>query len=182
MKTIYILLTRSTTILSRLVHFVTEDTYTHAALAFDEELRTLYSSSRKNGKTLFPAGPCVEDLKHGYYSMHDRIPCAVYELKVSDEVYEDAKWEVQKIMEKADQYHFNILGLFLCQMNIPYHRRNYFFCSQFVSEVLHRSRALNLPKDTSLMKPSDYMKIPELFCLFQGYISELISGKGLVTA
>ena len=63
MKTIYILLTRSTTILSRLVHFVTEDTYTHAALAFDEELRTLYSSSRKNGKTLFPAGPCVEDLK-----------------------------------------------------------------------------------------------------------------------
>ena len=43
MKTIYILLTRSTTILSRLVHFVTEDTYTHAALAFDEELKTLYS-------------------------------------------------------------------------------------------------------------------------------------------
>lgn len=39
MKTIYILLTRSTTILSRLVHFVTEDTYTHAALAFDEELK-----------------------------------------------------------------------------------------------------------------------------------------------
>lgn len=182
MKTIYILLTRSTTILSRLVHFVTEDDYTHVAIAFDEELKTLYSSSRKNGKTLFPAGPCVEDLKHGYYSMHDRIPCAVYELKVSDEVYEDAKWEVQKIMEKADQYHFNILGLFLCQMNIPCHRRNYFFCSQFVSEVLHRSRALNLPKDTSLMKPSDYMKIPELFCLFQGYISELISGKGLVTA
>lgn len=36
MKTIYILLTRSTTILSRLVHFVMEDTYTHVALAYSE--------------------------------------------------------------------------------------------------------------------------------------------------
>lgn len=181
MKTIYILLTRSTTILSKLVHFVTEDDYTHVSIAFDEEFKTLYSSSRKNGKTLFPAGPCAEDLNRGYYRMHDRIPCAVYELEVNDEIYEHAKWEVQMIMEKADQYHFNILGLFLCQMNIPYHRRNYFFCSQFVSEILYRSQALKLPKDTSLMKPSDYMKIPELFCRFKGYISELTSGKGLVT-
>ena len=37
-----------------------EDTYTHIALAFDEELKTLYSSSKK-GKMLFPAGLCVED-------------------------------------------------------------------------------------------------------------------------
>ena len=52
MKTIYILLTRSSTILSKMVHFVTDDTYTHASIAFEEDLKTLYTSSRKNGRTL----------------------------------------------------------------------------------------------------------------------------------
>lgn len=174
MKTIYILLTRSSTILSKMVHFVTDDTYTHASIAFDENLKTLYTSSRKNGRTLFPAGPCTESLNSGYYKRHDKIPCAVYELRVSDEAYEKAKQEVEQIMEEADQYHFNIIGLLLCQLNIPYHRKHYFFCSQFVSEVLQRSQAVALPKDTSLMKPSDYMRLPDLMCRFQGYISELV--------
>ena len=57
MKTIYILLTRSGTLLSNLVYAVTGANYTHASLAFDEDLSCLYSSTRKNGYTMFPAGP-----------------------------------------------------------------------------------------------------------------------------
>ena len=33
---------------------------THISLAFDEDLSTLYSSTRKNGYTMFPAGPSRE--------------------------------------------------------------------------------------------------------------------------
>ena len=57
MKTIYILLTRSGTLLSNLVYRLTGARYTHASLAFDEDLSCLYSSTRKNGYTMFPAGP-----------------------------------------------------------------------------------------------------------------------------
>ena len=174
MKTIYILLTRSGTILSNFEHLTTTDTYTHASIAFDENLETLYSSSRKNGRTTFPAGPCTERLDSGYYQGHDQIPCAVYELQVSDEAYENAKLEVARIMEKAGEYHFNIIGLLLCQMNIPCRRKRHFFCSQFVSEVLSRSHALELPKDTSLMRPSDYTRLPGLLCQFRGRLSEFL--------
>ena len=52
MKTIYILLTRSGTLLSNLVYAVTGANYTHASLAFDEDLSCLYSSTRKNGYTM----------------------------------------------------------------------------------------------------------------------------------
>lgn len=177
MKAIYVLLTRSETILSKIVHLVTADTYTHASISFEEDLQTLYSSSRKNGRTLFPAGPCKEYLHKGYYKRHSQIPCAVYELQVTDVVYKSAKREADQIMENSDQYHFNIIGLLLCRFNIPYHRKHYFFCSQFVSEILHRSHALTLPKDTSLMRPSDYMRLPELLCCFKGYLSDL-GGQG----
>lgn len=182
MKNIYILLTRSNTILSRMVHLVTKDAYTHASIAFDEDLELLYSSSRKNGKTLFPAGPCTENLKSGYYGIHSEIPCALYKLEVSEEKYEKAKREAQQIVSCSNEYHFNIIGLILCKFNIPYHRKRYFFCSQFVGEVLKRSNSMHLPKDTSLMKPSDYMHIPELLCCFKGYIKELTMKKSQCAA
>ena len=171
-KTIYILLMRTTTILSRIVHFITSDDYTHVSISFDEKLQPLYSSSRKNGCTLFPAGPCVESFKKGYLKKNRHIPCAVYELHVSEEVYRVAKEEVQKIMKNADEYHFNIIGLILCRLNIAYNRKKNYFCSQFVSEILKRSKAIQLPKETSLMRPSDYMKLPELACCYKGYLNE----------
>ena len=74
MKSIYIMLTRSETILSRLVYLVTRDAYTHASISFDENLTTFYSSSRKDGHTIFPAGPCREALNSGYYENHHHIP------------------------------------------------------------------------------------------------------------
>ena len=57
MKTIYILLTRSGTLLSNLVYHLTGAQYTHVSLAFDEDLSTLYSSTRKNGLYHVPGGP-----------------------------------------------------------------------------------------------------------------------------
>lgn len=174
MKTIYIVLTRSTTFLSRMVHLFTADTYTHVSISFEEELQPLYSSSRKNGRTMFPAGPCMESFQLGWFRKSWKIPCAVYELQVSEEAYEQAIHEVEQIMKNADEYHYNIIGLIFCRLNIPLRRRRHFFCSQFVSEVLKRSNALDLPKDTTLMKPGDYMRMPELFCCFTGYMSELI--------
>ena len=49
MKTLYLFLTRSGTLLSNLVYHLTGAQYTHVSLAFDEDLSTLYSSTRKNG-------------------------------------------------------------------------------------------------------------------------------------
>lgn len=173
MKTLYLVLTRSTTVVSRLIHFATDADYTHIALAFDKELNCLYSSGRKNGKTMFPAGPCRESFETALYTTGGRVPCRVYELPVSDVVYDLAKQEVEDILKNADEYHYNIIGLLLCRMQISLNREHHFFCSQFVSEVLERSNALNLPKAASLMLPTDYMKLPQLKCCFEGYIDEL---------
>jgi inositol transport system substrate-binding protein len=161
--------------LSRIVHLVTADDYTHISISFDKSLQPLYSSSRKNGETIFPAGPCKEQLQGGYYSKHPEIPCALYELYVDDEVYNMAKAEAKQIISNSDDYHYNIIGLILCQFKIPFHRKGYFFCSEFVSEVLCRSKALNLPKDTSLMRPVDFMCISELVCRYRGQLSNLIN-------
>ena len=173
MKTIYILLTRSGTLLSKLVYAVTGASYTHASMAFDEELNCLYSSTRKNGYTMFPAGPSKEYLNKGVFRLRGDAPCALYALEVTDEAYVRARRRAEHMMARGELYRFNTLGLILCALHIRWQRRRHYFCSQFVSEVLQKSGALELPKPSTLMHPSDYAELPELRCLYRGTLAGL---------
>lgn len=182
MKSIFILLTKSDTYISKLIKLTTEDTYTHASISFDESLQPLYSFSRKYVNLPLPAGLRTEPLTKGFFQKYDYIPCALYELKVSDETYIAARREVEQMMKEAPTYRFNVIGLVSCRLGIPFHRERRYFCSEFVSEVLTRSQALPLPKDTSLMRPNDYTKIPALSCRFEGRLNTLLQRKRLAAA
>ena len=173
MKTLYIFLTRSGTLLSNLVYSLTGAQYTHISLAFDEDLSTLYSSTRKNGYTMFPAGPSREYLNRGVFRLRENVPCALYALDVSDEAYTRARRRAEHMMARGELYRFNTLGLILCALHIRWQRRRHYFCSQFVSEVLQKSGALELPKPSTLMHPSDYAELPELRCLYRGTLAGL---------
>ena len=111
MKTIYILLTRSGTLLSNLVYRLTGARYTHASLAFDEDLSCLYSSTRKNGYTMFPAGPSREYLDRGVFRLRPDVPCALYALEVSEEAYTRARRRADHMMAHGNLYRFNVLEL-----------------------------------------------------------------------
>ena len=179
MKTLYIFLTRSGTLLSNLVYSLTGAQYTHVSLAFDEDLSTLYSSTRKNGYTMFPAGPSREYLNRGVFLMRENIPCALYALEVTDEAYIRAKRRTQHMMHHGELYRFNSLGLLLCWMHIRWQRRRHYFCSQFVSEVLEKSGAMELPKDSTLMHPNDYAQLPQLKCLYEVCLADLPQRKAM---
>lgn len=173
MKTLYIFLTRSGTLLSNLVYSLTGAQYTHISLAFDEDLSTLYSSTRKNGYTMFPAGPSREYLNRGVFLMRESIPCALYALEVTDEAYTRAKRRTQHMMHHGELYRFNSLGLLLCWMHIRWQRRRHYFCSQFVSEVLEKSGSMQLPKHSTLMHPNDYTRLEQLRCVYEGPLAGL---------
>lgn len=146
MKTIYILLTRSGTLLSKLVYAATGASYTHASMSFDAELSCLYSSTRKNCYTMFPAGPSKEYLNRGVFRLRDNAPCALYALEVSDEAYSHALCRAEEFMRHSEEYSFNTLGLILCGLHIRWQRRRHYFCSQFVSEVLEQSALWRCPR------------------------------------
>ena len=173
MKTLYIFLTRSGTLVSNLVYALTGAEYTHISLAFDEDLSALYSSTRKNGYTMFPAGPSREYLNRGVFRLRENIPCALFALEVTDEAYTRAKRRAEHMMAHNELYRFNSVGLILCALHIRWNRRRHYFCSQFVSEVLQKSSALDLPRHSTLMRPNDYAALPQLKCLYRGQLSGL---------
>ena len=180
MKSIYILLTKSNTVVSQMVKLTTSDMYTHVSISFEEDLTPFYSFARHYTYLPLPAGLRPEYLNRGFFKRYPNIPCALYVLSVEDDVYYEAKKMVEQMVQESFKYKFNILGLLLCRLSIPSHRKNHYFCSEFVSEVLTNSKALPLPKDPSLMRPNDYTNIPALEFLFEGRVNELIKHRQLV--
>jgi inositol transport system substrate-binding protein len=69
MKSIYILLTKSDTYVSKIIGLVTDDHYTHASISFEENLQPMYSFSRKFVHSPLPAGLRVEPLQQGFYKI-----------------------------------------------------------------------------------------------------------------
>lgn len=178
MKSIYLLLTSSGTLLAGAIRRATGDPYTHVSLCFEEDLETWVSFARRFSRLPLPAGLVVERLKAGYYGIHPEIPCALLEIKVSGEAYRWARKEAQRMLSRAGDFRYSLWGLWLCRKNIVHNRPFYYFCSQFAGELLSRSGAVRLPKHPSLMRPVDFDLMPECSCLFRGSLRELLRRKG----
>ena len=100
-RTIHILLTRSGTWFSRLIHFATRDSYTHASIGLDGPDGPFYSFARKYRYLALPAGLVEEQV-----TVYRRAgPCCLYELKVSEESYFRLR---QKLRAHLEQEGFDL--------------------------------------------------------------------------
>lgn len=174
MHNIYILLTRSTTMISRAIQFTTGDDFTHSSIAYDDDLYTLYSFGRKYPRLMFPVGLISERLEYGFYRIHANMPCVLLGLSVSDGVYKNIRQRIDRMRSQSEDYRYDVRGLISCKLGKETNHPNKYFCSKFVSEVLEDSGAVGLPKPTSLMRPQDFMEMPQLTVLYRGSIAGLI--------
>lgn len=175
MKSIYIVLTKTGTALSRAIGFVTSEPYTHASISLDSSLEALYTFSRLQPEKPLPAGFTIESPYSGYMGLHPDTACEVYELKVTKSTYYKIKQKISKMNKEAWKYRYSILGTVYCMFHIKHKRPNYYFCSQFIGELLKESGAVTLPKHESLMHPVDYRSMPEFKLIYHGNVHGLVT-------
>lgn len=175
MKMIYILLTRTRTLNSRLIHAATCDEYTHVAIALDPELKELYSFARLYAYAPLPAGFVQENLQTAVYARNKKANCMLYQMAVADEQYDFICTRINQMKESKDTYHYSVLGLLLCKMDFAHERYSHMFCSQFVSRLLEEAGAVILPKPSSLMRPIDFTRLSGLHCCYKGTIGGCIT-------
>lgn len=169
-RTVYILLTRSGTCFSRLIHLATADRYTHVSIGLDGPLGSFYSFGRKYQHLMLPAGLVEERVRWGLFGSQPATPCCLYQLKVSQQVYNRLERRLEEMYGERELYHYNILGALACYLQLPLPRRYHYFCSQFVASLLQESGALELPKDPGLTRPADFCRLEQLRPIHQGAI------------
>ena len=167
-KTVYILLTRTGTLPSRLIHSFVRGKYTHASLAIRPRTDEFYSFARRTLRNPLNAGFIIEDIHTFVFSKYPDSDCAVYSLEVSDDAYERLENTINKFVSNPRRYNYNFLGLLPAKLGIEFNRKYHYTCSQFVATLLHSSGAVALPKPPSLMMPCDFLKIPNITPVYEG--------------
>lgn len=171
-RKIYILLTRFPGAGSRLIEFITRFHYTHASLGLEEDLNTFYSFVCK--------GFIVEKLTRYVKSDREPFPCQLYELEVSEKVYEKVRNLLFRYTEHQRDYRYSRRGIALSLLHIPYKRKNAYFCSHFVADVLEQGHAVDLKKDSAGYLPGDLRKLPGLKLHFQGNLLGMLRHLGIL--
>ncbi|MFB5066107.1 MAG: hypothetical protein ACE3NC_02825 [Candidatus Wallacebacter cryptica] len=152
---LYVVFTRTATTISRLIHHVKNDKYTHASLALDRELNYMYSFGRKYARNPFIARFKHEHLEKGLFKIQKTLPGAVMELEVTKEQYYKAKSIIDKFVANREIYKYNYLGLVHCLLQNEVSYENRFLCSEFVYYVLNDSGILHLNIARNLVRPMD---------------------------
>lgn len=171
-KQIYILLSHSGSILSKLINIYTRKNYTHVSLGLDKDLEELYSFGRLRPYNPVLGGFIKEDILNGTYNRFPNTKCAIYFLTVTKSQYERLEVEIEKFKKEQEKYKYNLLGLVGVMINRPVHREYSYFCSQFVSEVLSNSGINIIQKTPSLTCPVDFLECKELEIVYEGALKE----------
>lgn len=166
MKKIYIILTYTGTMLSKIIKYYTGDEFSHVSIALDPQLRKMYSFGRLNPYNPFWGGFVHERINSGTFKRFSKTKAKVYSLEIEDEQYEKLKYTIFYIKKMKRYYKFNILGLFAVGFKIKIRADKSFYCAEFVKYVLEEARIEE--KLPELIKPEDFKQIKNLELEYDG--------------
>ncbi|MCL6459140.1 MAG: hypothetical protein K6T85_14125 [Gorillibacterium sp.] len=170
-KCIYVLLTDTGTLLTRIIKLVTRAPLNHASISFDENLSEVYSFGRKNPGNPFIGGFVKEDMGGKLFFS---ASCALYCYRASDQTYDQMQDYIQQIEKEKQIYKYNILGLFGLLLNIKYERKHAYFCSQFVAAVFEENGFIIAGKPAAMVRPGDFTGVPEFSLIYEGPLNQYV--------
>jgi len=163
---IHILLLRYPDRFSKVFCGITGSEYSHVTIGVNDSSGIFYSYTGKGFRKELP-------IKHPTFKEQE-VPCRLYQLEVTKEIHEYAKTILEDHAAQAHNFKYNFFGVVLCLLRIVFPIKNRYFCSQFVSEILEKIKAVQLTKHTSLYLPDDFMKMQGLDLHFSGCLSRLV--------
>ena len=172
MKQVYILLSRTGSIPSKLIHMFSQKKYTHASISLDPTTNKFYSYGRRRLNNVFVAGLIREDIRGGLFKKFPDSPCELLELQISDESYFKIKELIDFHFENYGKCTYKFSAFVTMPLNVKQDLKLKLVCSQFVAKLLSESGACELPKHPALMHPIDFLYIDKIKSVYIGKIKD----------
>lgn len=170
MSKVYIVLTHTGTLLSKIIKFFEKDEFSHVSLSLDNQLKEMYSFGRLNPKNPFIGGFVHESINHGTFKRFKYTRTKIYSLDVTEEQYITMKNQINYIKQNRNNYKFNIIGLFAVGINKKIKLKNAFYCAEFVKYILETSGVeVELP---DMIKPEDFKNFENAKEIYNGKLKD----------
>ncbi|MCQ4794568.1 hypothetical protein NE604_02805 [Anaerofustis stercorihominis] len=170
---IYLMFSRSNTLLSKAIYKRTKEDYTHVAISLDDTFDTFYAFGRRNPNFMLPAGFTKESPFKGLYEKNQDIKIKIVSIEINESQYESISNHLSKMYEERLDYKYDILGVMLCNGNITLNRKYHKFCSEFVSELLSSNGVIDIFKSPKHIRPYELSAMKDFDLEFEGNVYEL---------
>lgn len=172
MRDAYIVLSQTGTVLSCILKVITGDEYNHASISPYKDLHKMYSFGRKHPYNPFWGGFVVESKDFGTFKRFSKTRAQVLAVPMEEEKHQALSEMLETMAADPKKYHYNYLGLTLAALRIHKKWDNYFYCSEFVKEMLCRQQvegALELP---SIIHPVHFCALPSACTIYRGVLKD----------
>lgn len=174
-KQVYIVLTNTGTFISQVIKLYTGNELTHVSIAFDAELKEVYSFGRKQRHNPLSGGFKKEKVMGDLIRCEERPTlCAVYSYSISEVLYRRIRKRVKEMEKNRDSYRYNFAGILGLILNIKIERRNAYFCSQFVASLFEDHGVQLIAKDSIWVKPADFQQCGMLTLMYSGDLRDAV--------
>jgi hypothetical protein len=171
-KKIYLILTQTSSNLSRIIKLFTRAKYNHMSLSFTPSLEPMYSFGRRQPYNPFWGGYVKEAPRKGTFGRFPKTIAAVLELSVEESVYQAMLDKVEAMYRCRERYGYDFIGLCLSAFHIDYRRSNKYYCSSFAAEVLRECRVPGFETIQKRAEPSHFLTYPNAKLIYQGLLKE----------
>lgn len=179
---IYVVISETPTEFGRLIRKFAKLRYNHASIAFEEELRHLYSFGRHQYKNPLNAGIIREYPERFTLCRFSRINVRIYKIPVTKEQYTQGKRRILEIKHDPDGYLYNLLSVISYPFFKGFHTYKAYSCAEFVAHML---RHMDIIRDPSRLSceytPEEIGECINDYLFFEGNLLEYWTGAPSVT-
>lgn len=171
---IYLVFSKTGTWLSKLIYVFSGIKYAHTSISFDASFTKMYSFGRTNPNNPFSGGFVIENINEGVFKKFPQCECKIYKVPVKQAQLDTLQERINEFIVEQDNMKYNFWGLLGILINLPLYRKNYYFCSQFVSEVLMDCNIFKCEKEPELVKTSELLEITNKELVYEGFINNRV--------
>lgn len=171
-KEIYIVITQTGSIVSRILKKITGAEYNHVSVSLSSDLRCMYSFGRRY--TYFPwlGGFVKESTEFGSMKRFAGARAIVLAIPVSANTYDKVEDELNVMLENKNEYYYDSIGLLLAGLKINYKRERHYYCSEFVRELLVRFGIEEPEQFEPIVQPMHFLDIPDGNIIYRGRLCD----------
>ncbi len=170
-RQLYIVISQTGTVLSRILKFFTGAEYNHASISVSADLQQMYSFGRRHPYNPFWGGFVKESPDTGTFKRFYKTKAVIIAVDIDEQRYNELCYFLKEMHLRRKKYHYNYLGVCLGAVHIAYKRKNYYYCSEFVRDMLIKGEVDGAKELKPIVQPIHFFALPHKK-LYQGRLNE----------
>ena len=169
---VYIVISQTGTVLSRILKRVTGAPYNHSSISPYADLRLMYSFGRRHPYNPFWGGFVTESVRFGTFKRFRKTKVVVLGLSVTAEQYHELCRTLEGMARNRGRYRYNYLGVCLAAFRIARRKKDCYYCSEFVKLLLERCALVEKGVLPAITQPIHFADLPRAELIFRGVLHD----------